>query len=354
MLGLSGHSQIAQLAADATEFAAKRVVCSDPGGASAWKQQGAMPGSEFQVGPDALSDLASDPRVDIVVAAIVGSAGLPSTLAALTAGKVVALANKETMVVAGHLATALAIQYDARLLPVDSEHNAIFQAMQSGKSSQIRRIVLTASGGPFRENSSPDLESVTPAQALAHPTWKMGAKISIDSATMMNKALEVIEARWLFDLPAEKIEVVVHPQSIVHSFVEFEDGSVIAQLSPPDMQLPIQFALDYPERFTGPARRMDFSTAFGLNFQPPDMDRFPALLLGLEVARKGGTCGAVLNAANEVVVDAFLQGQIRFPQIATTCRQILEHHSFDAQPSLEQLLMIDRWARQETRKCIGI
>lgn len=350
---ISGHSQVKNLSAAAEEFCPARVVVSDRQAALDWPHFAPNFAGRFQSGEDALCDVASDPEVDLVVAAIVGSAGLPSTLAALEAGKVVALANKETMVVAGHLAVAAAVEHDARLLPVDSEHSAIFQAMRAGRGSEIRRVILTASGGPFREVSSADLQEVTPAQALAHPTWNMGSKISIDSATMINKALEVIEAKWLFDLPPEKIEIVVHRQSIVHSLVEFCDGSILAQLSPPDMRVPIQYALDFPHRCPGAGAALDFSLPFCFDFQPPDMDRFPALLLGLEVARRGGTCGVVLNAANEIVVNAFLAGQIRFPQIASICRQVLDHHSFDALPSLEQLHRLDQWARLETRKCIG-
>lgn len=351
--GLSGHSQIQQLAADAVEFQSPRVVCTATDQNAQWTDLAIDYGGQFASGPDALCDLAAADDVDVVVAAIVGSAGLPSTLAALEKGKTVALANKETLVVAGQLATSLAEHRDARLLPVDSEHSAIFQALVTAPRVPIRRIILTASGGPFRNLAASELEKVSPAEALEHPTWNMGAKITIDSATMMNKALEIIEARWLFDVPADRIEVVVHPQSIVHSLVEFADGSVLAQLSPPDMQLPIQFALDYPERFAGPAPRMDFSQAFQLDFHPPDMDRFPALLLGLEVARRGGTTGAVLNAANEVAVEAFLAGKIRFTQIVQVCREMLDQHQFDAKPSLEQLMQLDLWARQETATWIS-
>lgn len=353
VIGLSGHSQIEQLATDSREFQCRQVVCTHPEIAKDWDRVAQGFTGRFDCSAESLAALASLPEVDVVVAAIVGSAGLPSTLAALEAGKVVALANKETLVVAGHLATGLATKNGGRLLPVDSEHSAIFQALLGSQHSEVKRIVLTASGGPFRGFTSEQLATVTPKQALAHPTWDMGAKISIDSATMMNKALEIIEARWLFDLPAEKIQVVVHPQSIVHSFVEFVDGSVLAQLSPPDMQLPIQFALDYPARFSGPAPELDFSSAFQLDFQPPDMDRFPALLLGLEVARRGGTTGVVLNAANEVAVEAFLDGKVQFTQISQVCRDILDQHHFDANPTLEQLLLLDQWARQETWKWIS-
>jgi 1-deoxy-D-xylulose-5-phosphate reductoisomerase len=238
----------------------------------------------------------------------------------------------------------------SRLLPVDSEHSAIFQAMQAGRRDEIARIVLTASGGPFRRHTKEQLAKVTVEEALDHPTWQMGRKITIDSATMMNKALEIIEARWLFDLPPEKIAVVVHPQSIVHSLVEFVDGSVLAQMSPPDMKLPIQLALTWPERRPGPAAKFDFARRHCLEFEPPDEDRFPALQLGHQVARAGGTAGAVVNAANEAAVELFLKRQIRFIDIVPACRAVLEHHNFDPQPTLERLMELDAWARREVLK----
>lgn len=356
VFGISGHSRLEQLWSDAKEFGPKIVVGTDPESAAGWpgdKHAASDFQGDFLVGADAAVQLAANEEVDVVVAAMVGSAGLPSTLAAIEAGKTIALANKETMVAAGHLCQDLLENSGATILPVDSEHSAIFQAAASGRKDEIRRVVLTASGGPFLDLPADKFEEITPKMALAHPTWDMGAKISIDSATMMNKALEVIEAKWLFDLPAEKIDVVVHRQSIVHSFVEFVDGSVLAQLSPPDMRLPIQYALDYPDRIAGPAKKMDFSRAMSLDFQPPDMDRFPALVLGLEVAKAGGSCGVVLNAANEVAVEAFLGGRIRFGDIPTVCRRILDQHNFQAHPTLEAIFQLDRWARQETLKCIG-
>ena len=279
-------------------------------------------------GADAIERIAADPDVDTVVSAIVGAAGLRGTWAAVAAGKRVAVANKETLVVAGPLVRQLADETGATLLPVDSEHNAIFQALRSGAPQEVARIVLTASGGPFYGKTAAELENVTPKAALAHPTWDMGPKISIDSATMMNKALEIIEAKWLFNLRADQIEVVVHPQSIIHSFVEFVDGSVIAQLSPPDMRLPIQYALTYPDRVAGISPRMDWKDAMNLEILPPDMDAFPALTLGFEVAKRGGSSGAVLNAANEVAVSRFLQGNLRFNDIPRVCRAVLDHHQF--------------------------
>lgn len=253
---------------------------------------------------------------------------------------------------AGPLVMELAQRRTARILPIDSEHSAIFQALQAGRRQEIRRIILTASGGPFRTWAKAALSAATVADALAHPTWNMGRKISVDSATMMNKALEIIEARWLFDLNPDQIEVVVHPQSVVHSMVEFRDGSVISQLSPPDMKLPIQYALTFPERWEGPAARVDWSQTWRLDFEPPDLDRFPALVLGYDVARAGGTSGAVLNAANEAAVDEFLHGRLGFTEIVPACRNVLENHTFDARPTLDQLRKVDGWARKEITRWV--
>ena len=291
--------------------------------------------------------MASDPDVDVVLNAIVGAAGLTGAWAALEAGKTVAVANKETLVMAGALVTKLAAERGGRLLPVDSEHSAIFQAMQAGPPGSVERVVLTGSGGPFRGKSRADLADVTVEQALRHPTWRMGRKISVDSATLMNKALEVIEARWLFDLPPERIDVIIHPESVIHSFVEFRDGSVLAQLSPPDMRLPIQYALLYPERVPGPARRLDWRELSAWHFEQPDHETFPALQLGYEVARRGGTCGAVLNAANEAAVERFLAGELAFLDVPRACRAALDQHHYSPAPTLAELAACDRRARQE-------
>jgi 1-deoxy-D-xylulose-5-phosphate reductoisomerase len=292
------------------------------------------------------------PEVEIVLSAIVGSAGLTGTWAALQAGKTVALANKETLVMAGPQVMRLAGERNAKIIPVDSEHSAVFQLIAGCPERAIKRIILTASGGPFRQWSRSRMEQATVADALAHPTWKMGEKITIDSATMMNKALEIIEARWLFDLAPRQIDVVIHPQSVVHSLVEFVDGSVVAQLSPPDMKLPIQYALDWPERHESPARQLDLTQNLQLNFEPPDEDRFPALQLGREVAAAGGTAGAVLNAANEAAVASFLAGELSFMEIVPACRAVLESHDFNPSPALDELLKLDRWARQEITRWI--
>ena len=311
-------------------------------------------GSSWQLaeGSDALVRAAEHPGVGTVVAAIVGRAGLESTLAAIDAGKRVALANKETLVVAGSLVQDRRRRSGAELLPVDSEHAAIFQCL-AADPRHARRLILTASGGPFREWSGERMARATPGDALAHPTWEMGPKITIDSATMMNKALEIIEARWLFDVPADAIEVVVHPQSVIHSLVEFDDGSVVAQLSPPDMKLPIQYALTYPRRLPGCGPTLDRGRTWELHLEPVDRERFPAIDLGFEVASVGGTAGVVVNAANEAAVGLFLDGQIRFTEIVPACRRVLEHHNHESAPRLEQLLRLDLWARDEVQRSNG-
>ena len=347
VVALSAHSQIDQLVEQANKYRPRWIVCTDENQRSKIERRSLPNDTELLLGAENLCHIATVDEVDLVVAAIVGRAGLESTWAAIAAGKRIALANKETMVVAGPLVKAALEKSAATILPIDSEHSAVFQAAIAGKKSEISRILLTASGGPFRKLSKSEMENATISQALSHPTWEMGQKITIDSATMMNKALEIIEARWLFDIPAEKIDVVIHPQSIVHSLVEYVDGSMLAQLSPPDMRLPIQYAMTYPNRIMGPARRLDTKLTWQLDFEPPDHDRFPAIQLGLDVAKMGGTSGAVVNAVNEEAVESFLEGKLKFPQIVSACRSILEQHQFEPQPSLDQLLKQDRWARKE-------
>ncbi len=308
--------------------------------------------TELLIGDEALAKIAAAAEIDTVVAAIVGAAGLRSTWAAVEAGKTVALANKETLVMAGAQVMRLAAHTGSHILPVDSEHSAVFQCLQAGRREEVRRIVLTASGGPFRNYTAEQLARVRVDDALEHPTWDMGPKITIDSATMMNKALEIVEARWLFDLRPDQIDVVIHPQSVVHSLVEFVDGSVIAQLSPPDMKLPIQYALYYPQRQAGIAPRLSLNEALRLDFEPPDFDRFPALQLGLQTAISGGTTGAVLNAANEEAVRGFLAGELEFAEIVPVCQRIVEHHHYEAEPTLDELFAADRWARQEVTRWV--
>ncbi len=345
--GLSAHTRMDHLVEQAALCRPRWVTVTDENIAGQVNPASLPPETQLLVGLEGIRRMVTDPQTDIVLTAIVGAAGLAGTWMALEAGKTVAVANKETLVMAGPLVMDLARQRGAHILPVDSEHSAIFQAMRSGGRNEVERVVLTASGGPFRGRRASELTAVTVEDALQHPTWQMGKKITVDSATLMNKALEVIEARWLFDLEPEQIEVVIHPESIIHSFVEFKDGSVLAQLSPPDMRLPIQYALTYPDRVPGPTRRLRWEQLGTWHFEQPDFETFPALQLGYEVARRGGTCGAVLNAANEAAVQRFLQGELRFLDIARVCRDVLASHDYIARPTLEQLHAADRRARQE-------
>src|SRR4051812_49501145 len=357
IVGLAANSKWEQLAEQCRAFQPRFAVICDPKVFQQADRALFPKETELLSGEDGVARLGTDAEVDVVVSAVVGAAGLSGTWAALDAGKTVALANKETLVVGGPLVTELAAKRGTQLLPVDSEHSAIFQALTGHTADDVTRVVLTASGGPFRGKRAAELRNVTPEQALKHPTWQMGPKITIDSATLMNKALEVIEARWLFGLRPEQIDVIVHPESVVHSFVEFADGSVLAQLSPPDMRLPIQFALLYPDRVNGPAKRLDWQSLSALRFEQPDRETFQALDLGFEVAARGGTCGAVLNAANEAAVGEFLAGRLRFLDVPRVCRAVLDHHPFSDHPTLEELHELDRWARQEvvrwkTRKTV--
>lgn len=347
IIGLTAHSRWEQLYDQVLQCRPRWVAVTDPQAARRFAEKTMPARTHLVEGPDAVARMVSEPDVDVVVSAVVGAAGLRGTWHALEAGKTVALANKETLVVAGPLVMELAARRKATLLPVDSEHNAIFQALRAGRRGEVARVVLTASGGPFRGKCKAELADVTPDEALRHPTWKMGPKITVDSATLMNKALEIVEARWLFDLHPEQIEVIIHPESVIHSFVEFTDGSVVAQLSPPDMRLPIQYALTYPDRVPGPARRLDWDRLSRFSFEQPDRETFPALDLGFEVARRGGTCGAVLNAANEAAVGEFLAGRLGFLDIPRACRAALDHHHYSARPTLQELHDLDRWARQE-------
>jgi 1-deoxy-D-xylulose-5-phosphate reductoisomerase len=345
--GLSAHENVARLAEQARRFRPRFVAATAPGAAERLREELRGTPTEVVAGTDGLVRMVQDPETERVLSAIVGAAGLEGTWAAIEAGKTIALANKETLVVAGPLITALARERGVELIPVDSEHSAIAQALRSGTHREVRRVILTSSGGPFRGRKAAELAAVTPEQALRHPTWQMGPKISIDSATLMNKALEVIEAKWLFGLAPEQIEVVIHPESVIHSMVEFADGSVLAQLSPPDMRLPIQYALHFPERLEGPSPRLDTARPLALHLEPPDRETFPALDLAYDVLRRGGTAGAALNAANEAAVARFLAGSIGFLDIPRVCRAVLEHHPFDPSPTLDALWRVDAWARQE-------
>jgi len=300
-----------------------------------------------------LEDIACHPQVDIVVIATSGKSGLSPTLAAVKAGKNVALANKESLVMAGEIITDEAKQNSAQILPIDSEHSAIWQCL-NGESQKATRLILTASGGPFYRYSPAQLKKVTVEQALRHPSWQMGRKVTIDSATLMNKGLEVIEAHWLFNMPYDNIKVLIHPQSIVHSMVEFVDGSIKAQLSYPDMRLPIQYALSYPERLNNPQLpRLDWSHINNLAFDQPDLDTFPCLKLAIEAGKKGGTYPTVLCAADEVAVELFLSQRIKFTDIAHLIEQVLAQHQAIAYPTLEEIMAADAWAREKVTQLAG-
>lgn len=300
-----------------------------------------------------MEEMAHHPEIDLVVVATSGRWGLKPTLAAVRAGKPVALANKETLVMAGEIIIAEAKKHGAKILPVDSEHSAIWQCLE-GETNKPARLILTASGGPFRGYSPDELAKVTAEQALKHPSWRMGNKVTIDSATLMNKGLEVIEARWLFDVPFDNIKILVHPQSIVHSMVEFADGSVKAQLGYPDMRLPIQYALSYPERLPNPyLPRLDGADMAELSFEPPDFDTFPCLRIAVEAGRKGNTYPAVLCGADEIAVQQFLRGKIKFTDIPRLVERALDEHKAISNPKLEEILAADDWAREKVMQLAG-
>ncbi|MGH7178865.1 MAG: 1-deoxy-D-xylulose-5-phosphate reductoisomerase [Tepidisphaeraceae bacterium] len=351
-VAISGNTQIDKLLDQSNRHRPSAIGVCDDRAAQAVATRAREIGAELYVGDAGLSRMVSRDDVDTVLAAMVGFAGLTPVLAAVRAGKRVALANKEPLVAAGELLMAEARRSGATILPVDSEHSAIFQALRAGRLCEVERVILTASGGPFRTASRERLDAATVQDALNHPTWQMGSKITIDSATMFNKALEIVEACWLFDLPPEKVQVVIHPESIVHSMVEFVDGSTIAQLSPPDMRTPIQFALTWPDRVAGMGRQLDLSQARALNFEPPDLDRFPALRIGFEVARRRGTLGAVMNAANETAVSAFLQGTIGFGMICRTVELTIRQSEVQDHPSMDDLIEADHWARAKAASIV--
>jgi 1-deoxy-D-xylulose-5-phosphate reductoisomerase len=347
VFALSAHSSVELLAEQVRRYRPKYVAITKADYVEQLRELVGDLDVKVLGGAESLAEIAELDDVDIVLTAVVGVAGLAAVLAAAKAGKRLAIANKEPLVVAGELLTLTARENGAEILPVDSEHSAIFQAMQAGRPEEVSRIMLTSSGGPFREMSAEKIANVTVEQALAHPVWEMGRKITIDSATMMNKALEVIEARWLFGVGVEKIEVLIHPESIVHSLVEFVDGSVIAQLGTPDMCLPIQYALTYPVRVGGISERLRLDELRQLSFEKPDMERFRALKLGYDVARAGGTAAAVFNAANEAAVQEFLEGRIKFVNIVELIEHCLSRHEVQRGESLEELLEADAWARRE-------
>lgn len=346
IVGLAAGGNIAKLAAQARETGVREVAIHDASKETALR--GLLPpGVRVRVGPEGLVELATLAEADIVLVAIVGTAGLQPALAAIEAGHDLAIASKEILVMAGEIITTAAARHGVKLLPVDSEHNAIFQCLEGhcGGAEEVSRLILTASGGPFRKLPAADLAAVTPAQALQHPTWQMGPKITIDSATMINKGLEMIEARWLFGIGMERIAVLVHPQSIVHSMVAFRDGSVLAQLSRTDMCFPIQYALTWPDRVAGGLEAPDFAALGSLEFEEPRHEDFPALGLARQAGLAGGTLPAVFNAANEVAVEAFRAGQLSFPGIWHCVAAVMAAHEVQPSCSLDAVVAADGWAR---------
>ncbi|OHB86837.1 MAG: 1-deoxy-D-xylulose-5-phosphate reductoisomerase [Planctomycetes bacterium RIFCSPHIGHO2_02_FULL_40_12] len=350
---LSANSQWELLAKQVNEFKPESVSLADERWIESLKNNLSGNSVQIHTGADSIMKMVSKEDVDIVISAIVGGAGLPAAIEVVKNGKTLALANKEALVMAGGLIVSMAKENGASIIPVDSEHSAVLQALRAGRRDEVKKIIITASGGPFYNLPKEKLSEVTKEEALNHPTWKMGQKITIDSATLMNKALEVIEAKWLFGLNSTQIEVIIHPESIVHSLVEFCDGSVIAQMGLPDMKVPIQFALTYPYRENGNVESLDLAKLGSLNFQKPDMDKFPALRLGYEVVEKGGTMGATLNAANEVAVQAFLDRKIKFTDITKTVEYVMKKHNFIEDPTLQDIMDADEYARKETKKCLS-
>lgn len=342
---LTAHHNVSLLVEQARRFQPNCVVIADETHYQTLKEALANEPIKVYAGAQALCEVVEAAEIDIVLAAMVGYAGLKPTMQAIRAGKTIALANKETLVVAGELINRLAVKYNVPILPVDSEHSAIFQCLEYPNA--IHKIILTASGGPFRTCSIQELQHVTKAQALKHPNWSMGAKITIDSASMMNKGFEVIEAKWLFDVKPEQIEVVVHPQSVIHSMVEFEDGAVKAQLGMPDMRLPIQYAFSYPHRLPLNGPRLDFLQCSSLTFEAPDTTRFPNLALAYEALHQGGNAPCILNAANEVAVDAFLHDRISFTAMSDLISRILAQIPFIAHPTYEDYVGSDAEARSK-------
>mgnify|MGYP003335278941 CR=1 FL=1 len=350
--GLTAGNNIDKLEEQIRAFAPRVVAVSQEAAAVTLRQRCAGLPVEVLSGEAGIAQVASLPEAELVISAIVGAAGLVPTLTAIRSGKHIALANKEPMVMAGKLMQEEAHKHGVRIFPVDSEHSAIFQSLEGHRLQDVRRLILTASGGALWTVAKDELQHVTPERALKHPNWKMGSKITIDSATLMNKGLEVVEARWLFDIPETRIEVMVHRESIIHSLVEYEDRSMIAQLGLPDMRTPISYAMRYPERLPLDLPSLDLTEIGTLSFCKPDHDRFPCLNLGYESLRTGGTMPATMNAANEIAVDAFLNGGIRFTEIAEVIRQTMDAHAPKTVATLEDALEADRWAREKAESLV--
>ncbi len=346
VVGLSAHSNIELLEAQIKKHKPKFVAVTDEKSYQTLKNK--ITGTQLLFGIEGLKEMVSEPEINMVINGLVGSVGLLPSLTAIEYGKTLALANKEVLVMAGELVTRKVQEKRTQILPIDSEHSGIFQCLFSGKKEEVKNLFLTASGGPFLNRGKKDFDKIKVSDALAHPTWKMGKKITVDSATLMNKALEIIEAHWLFNVAPEKIKVVIHPQSIVHSLVEFVDGSIIAQMGPTDMKLPIQYALFYPERKVATSNGFNLSSVKNLTFQPPDTEKFPALKLGYEALRLKGTAPAVLNAANEVAVNCFLEEKIPFSRICSIVEEVLSSHSVISAPGLDDILKADLWGREKT------
>jgi len=349
-MAITGNSNIGLLEKQARKFQPELVAVMDEKNAEILKEKLSDMDIRVVSGMDGLVEAATYKGVDTVVTSVVGNVGLKPTFEAIRAGKNIALANKETLVSAGQLVMDLAKKYNINIYPVDSEHSAIFQSLQGNEGSKIERILLTASGGPFRGKKREELLNVTAADALKHPNWSMGNKITIDSATMMNKGLEVMEAKWLFGVDVDQIEVLVHPQSIVHSAVEYEDGAILAQLGEPDMRVPIQYALTYPKRVKNPFPRVDFTQRNNLTFDKPDMETFKCLSLAYRALKTGGTLPAVLNGANEVAVARFLKGDIGFLDIPELIEQTMDAYTVKYEYTLEDLLEADAWAKDYAAK----
>lgn len=349
VVALSAGKNLELCARQVRQFRPKLVAMADQNDIPRLRELLSGQDVEITGGLEGLCAVATADGVQMVVAAIVGAAGLVPTAAAIRAGKDLALANKETLVTAGHLFMDLVARHKVKLYPVDSEHSAVFQSITGHRNQDITKIILTASGGPFRETPLEKLKNVTVQDALNHPNWSMGRKITIDSATMMNKGLEVIEARWLFDAPAEKISVNIHPQSIIHSMVEYVDGCVIAQLGMPDMKAPIAYALSYPARVSSGIKPLDLTELSGLTFFKPDLERFPCLGLAYRALGEGESMPAVMNAANEIAVEAFLEGRISFLQIARVIEQTMDRHQAHRLASIDEVLAADQWGREAAR-----
>jgi 1-deoxy-D-xylulose-5-phosphate reductoisomerase len=353
VVGLAAGSNVERLAEQVARYRPRVVSVAGAGAREALGRLVALDGIRVGVGEEGMVEVATHPEAQTVVASAVGAVGLLPTYRALEAGKDVALANKETLVIAGELMLAMSRARGGRLLPIDSEHCALHQCLEGRRPEEVRRLILTASGGPFRDRPRETFDRITPGEALQHPTWSMGRKITIDSATLMNKGLEVIEAHWLFGVPAERVEVLVHPQSVVHSLAEFVDGTVLAQLGVTDMRLPIQYALSYPERWEAAIPGLDFTKAQRFDFDQPDRERFPCLGLAYKALAAGGSACAVLNAANEEAVAAFLDGRIPFTAIPDSILEVLEAHPPVPVNDLSDVLEADAWARDRAREALG-